>query len=159
MDKDFENSQVQFKYLVSLALKKEVSWTMLKGFLHELTSTFEKSKKLNAVLLDELQLLHSKTSEKQTQEIHETVSEEQEITNKVNAQGKDIVENASEDDDDVTVLFTKKETIEEEPSFVEDDTTKVNFQSFYDFVPEDTQLVETLHHEVSHQLDQLTRFL
>ena len=154
LEKDFQNSQVQFKYLVSLALKKEVSWTMLKGFLYELTSTFEKSKKLNTVLLEELQLLHCKASEKQTQEIHQTLIEEQEITNKVNAQGKEIVENAPEDDDEVMVLFTKQETIEEEPSFVEDDTTKVNFQSFYDFVTKDTPLVETLHYEES-QLDQL----
>ena len=87
LHKDLENSQVQFKYLVSLALKKEVSWTMMKGFLHELTSTFEKSKKLNAVLLEELELIHLKTSEK---DINPTVLDDQEITNKVNAPGKDI---------------------------------------------------------------------
>ena len=87
VDKEFENSKVHFKYLVNLALKKEVSWTILKGFLHELTSSFEKSKTLNSVLLEELELLHLKTSEK---EINPTVLDDQEITNKVNAPGKDI---------------------------------------------------------------------
>ena len=76
---------------MKLALCQKVSWPSLKIFLHDLTSTFESSKELNHVLLEELQSLHSKTivdqtkvnsSEKGTQASQdvETVSENDVVT-------------------------------------------------------------------------------
>ena len=56
IQQDFE---VDFKHLLKLAMTQKVSWTKLKGFLDDLTSTFEASKKLNHVLLEEIQILHS----------------------------------------------------------------------------------------------------
>ena len=76
-----ENSEEGFKYLLTLALNQKVSWTMLKGFLHELVSSLEASKKLNAVLLDELQSLHSKTIENQFEPMIGIADKEQEILN------------------------------------------------------------------------------
>ena len=60
------NPYVDLRTLVKLALSQKVSWPSLKIFLNDLTSTFESSKELNDVLLEELQLLHSKTILDQT---------------------------------------------------------------------------------------------
>ena len=85
------NPNVDLRTLVKFALSQKVTWPSLKMFLHDLTSTFESSKELNSVLLEELQLLHSKTildqtkvnsSEKgiQTSQDVETVSENDVVT-------------------------------------------------------------------------------
>ena len=58
-DSSIEDFEVDFKHLLKLAMTQKVSWTKLKGFLDDLTSTFEASKKLNHVLLEEIQILHS----------------------------------------------------------------------------------------------------
>ena len=57
---DQGRTEVDFKYLVNLALDQKVSWIHLKGFLHGLTTTCETAKQLNDILLDELQSLHLK---------------------------------------------------------------------------------------------------
>ena len=123
LDKNVKNSE-EFSYLVNLALDQKVSWTMLKGFLNELVSSLEASKKLNAVLLDELQSLHSKTFENQFEANHESSVEEQETFNdtedqEVDAEVQDTVENGS--DDDIMVLFTKQETINDEDDLQPED--------------------------------------
>ena len=120
LGKNVKNSE-EFSYLVNLALDQKVSWTMLKGFLNELVSSLEASKKLNAVLLDELQSLHSKTFENQFEANHESSVEEQETFNdtedqEVDAEVQDTVENGS--DDDIMVLFTKQETISDGSNYV-----------------------------------------
>ena len=60
-DSSIEDFEVDFKHLLKLAMTQKVSWTKLKGFLDDLTSTFEASKKLNDVLLEEIQILHLRT--------------------------------------------------------------------------------------------------
>ena len=52
---------IEFEFLVNLALDQKVSWAKLKLFLDDMTPTYEKSKKLNNVLLNSLESLHSKT--------------------------------------------------------------------------------------------------
>ena len=74
----FENSEAHYRYLVKLALNQKVSWIALKTFLKELISSFESSKQLNEVLLEELQLLHSHQSESRTIE-KETEEQEHEL--------------------------------------------------------------------------------
>ena len=73
------------------------------SFLNDLTSSYEASKKLNAVLLEELQTLHLKTIDTQIQ-----------ITN---------IENEEEEQErfgnDVTILSPKQEPFDEELSFIE----------------------------------------
>ena len=68
LDKNVESSEVEFEFLVNLALKEKVSWPKLKSFLDDMTSTYEKSKKLNDVLLNSLEQLHSKTIQTFTQQ-------------------------------------------------------------------------------------------
>ena len=85
---------------------------MLKGFLFELTSTLEAPKKLNAILLDELQLLHSKMIENQSQAIHDKTIAGQETANE--SENREIVENDTEDD--VILIFSKQETFNAEIS-------------------------------------------
>ena len=102
--KNVENPGIEFfKYLVKLTLNQKVSWTSLVTFLNDLTSTYEASKKLNAVLLEELQTLHLKTIDTQIQ-----------ITN---------IENEEEEQErfgnDVTILSPKQEPFDEELSFIE----------------------------------------
>ena len=77
----FENSKVHFRYLVKMALKQKVSWISLKTFLKELISSFESSKQLNEVLLEELQSLHSKTIENLSETMQSTAAKEQEPFN------------------------------------------------------------------------------
>ena len=64
-----------------MALNQKVSWTLLKTFLKELISSFESSKQLNEVLLEELQLLHSNQTESKTIE-KETEEQENELFSK-----------------------------------------------------------------------------
>ena len=71
-------SQVDFKYLVNLALDQKVSWILLKGFLDGLTNNFETAKQLNSILFDELQSLHLKHAEKNASEEEETLGNVQE---------------------------------------------------------------------------------
>ena len=94
---------VDLRTLVKLALSQKVSWSSLKIFLHDLTSTFESSQELNVVLLEELQLLHSKTILDQT---------------KVNISEKGIqtsqdVDTGTENDVVMIRLFPKQENFEE----------------------------------------------
>ena len=79
----------------------------MKIFFHDLTSTFESSKELNDVLLDELQLLHSKTILDQT---------------KANNSGKGIQisqddSNCSENDVVMIRLVPEQETITDKVEF------------------------------------------
>ena len=69
LDKNVESSEVEFEFLVNLALKEKVSWPKLKSFLDDMTSNYEKSKKLNNVLLTSLESLHSKTKKNYTPEM------------------------------------------------------------------------------------------
>ena len=119
--KDVKSSEVDFESLVRLALTEKVSWNKLRLFLDDLTSTFETSKKLNDVLLDELQALHGNKIDNQTQKSNEREPEEQKID-----------ENDSEGD--VTILFTKQETIDEEVIFIEDNTLEERSEGLDDFV-------------------------
>ena len=98
------SSNVDLGSIVKLALNQKLSWSTLKLFLHELTSTLEASKQLNVILLEELQILHSKTIVDQTQDTPDTILESKE---------QDNAENGS-DDEEIMVLFTKQETIEDE---------------------------------------------
>ena len=120
-EKEDKSSEVDFKSLVRLALDQKVSWTKLKSFLDDLASTFETAKKLNEVLLDEIQALHAKTINDPTQETDKTEPEEQEID-----------ENGSEDD--VMVLFTKQETIDDKLNFIADNEVEKSSEDFHDFV-------------------------
>ena len=58
------DENVDFKSIINLALSNKIPWIPLRTLLHELTPTFEASRQLNDVLLEELQLLHSKQTEK-----------------------------------------------------------------------------------------------
>ena len=108
------SSNVELGSLVKLALDQKVSWSTLKPFLHELTSTLEASKQLNVILLEELQVLHSKTIVDQTQDAPETILE---------AKEQDTVVNGS-DDEEIMVLFTKQETVDDELKPIENCQTE-----------------------------------
>ena len=119
-DKNDNGSAVDFRSLVRFALDQKVSWTKLKSFLDDLASTFETSKNLNDVLLDELQALHSKMMNYQTQEkANETESEEQETH-----------------ENEVMVLSTNQKITDNNLRFVESNTIEENSQGFDDFVDE-----------------------
>ena len=68
MEKLVENPEFGCKYLVKMALNQKVSWTTLKVFLTDITKSFETSRQLNNVLLEELEVLHSKVIESQSHE-------------------------------------------------------------------------------------------
>ena len=110
---DIAISNVDLRSLVKLALSQKVSWSGLRISLQELTSTFEISKELNVVLLEELQILHSKTRETQIQDrTHDSKKH-------------DIDEISCHDE--VTVLFSNQETFDKEVSFFEDNKKVQDF--------------------------------
>ena len=78
ISESINGSNVDLKSLVNLALDQKVSWSNLKPFLHDLTSTLETSKQLNVISLEELQILHSKTILDQTQDTLDTIFEAKE---------------------------------------------------------------------------------
>ena len=126
-DKNDNGSAVDFRSLVRFALDQKVSWTKLKSFLDDLASTFETSKKLNDVLLDELQALHSKMMNYQTQEkAKETESEEQETH-----------------ENEVMVLSTNQKIIDNDFKFVEGNTIVENSEGFDDYVDESLPIDST----------------
>ena len=98
LEKFVQNSELQFKYLINLALNQKVTWSNLKSFLNDLTPTHQTSKKINDILLEELQNLHSKIIDNQARKNGET-----------EADFEDFVKSGS--DDDIMVLFTKQKTI------------------------------------------------
>ena len=54
-----KSENVDFSYFIKLALQSEISWNELEDILDNLTSTFEKSKQLNKVFLNELKSLQT----------------------------------------------------------------------------------------------------
>ena len=47
-----------------MTLKSEISWETLASFLNDLSSTLEKSKQINGILLEELRSLNSQLHDK-----------------------------------------------------------------------------------------------
>ena len=132
LNENINCSNFDLSSLVKLALDQKVSWSTLKPFLHELTSTLEASKQLNVILLEELQVLHSKTIVDQTQD---TILE---------AKEQDTVVNGS-DDEEIMVLFTKQETIDDELKPIE------NFQT-------DDDSYASNHHETEDNDDEVLQY-
>ena len=113
-DKAIQDVEVDFKYLLKLGMTKKVSWNKLKGFLDDLASTFETSKKLNDILLEEIQTLHSRT----------VVGKTQEITNETQArenQEETISDETDNDDDVMAVPFSHQESIDDTNNQIEKD--------------------------------------
>ena len=102
-----ENSELGFKYLLNLALNEKDSWGKLKIFLEDLTLTYETSKKLNKVLLDKLESMQSNENKNKG-----STDERKE---------EEIVENDSEDD--LILMYSKKESFKDDASDVEKDVT------------------------------------
>ena len=60
LDVPIDKSNVDFKYFIALALRKELYWKTLKGIFDGVTTDFAKSKELNEILINELETLQSK---------------------------------------------------------------------------------------------------
>ena len=55
-----EDGQVDLKYFINFALQGMISWTVLDIFLDDLTPDLSKSKRLNKILLEQLQVLQDR---------------------------------------------------------------------------------------------------
>ena len=67
VEEELQNSSAsKIKLLVNMALKGEISWINLTSLMDDLTPTLKKSKKVNKILLKELETLQSKLKEKQS---------------------------------------------------------------------------------------------
>ena len=60
LDIPIDRSKVDFRYFITLALRKELYWKTLKCILEDLTKDFTKSKQLNGILLEEIEKLQEK---------------------------------------------------------------------------------------------------
>ena len=63
-----ENMELDFKNLIKCALNQKISWPVLKIVLDSATTTLKESKKLNVILLDQLESMHSKPTTEKKQE-------------------------------------------------------------------------------------------
>ena len=105
MNIDTENVELNFKNLIKYALHNKISWPALKIFLDSATLTLKESKKLNNILLDELESMQSK-----------------QITNKILDETDSMIENGSLEKDVVALspqnceedIVAKTEEIESE---------------------------------------------
>ena len=57
-----EDGQVDLRYFINFALKGMISWTVLDIFLDDLTPDLSKSKNLNKILLQQLQVLQDRVN-------------------------------------------------------------------------------------------------
>ena len=76
--KDSKGSRETVTHLVSLAIKKEISWTILSPLINEMASTLEKSKEIIKILLIELENSSTLT---QSYEPEDDVSISEELDN------------------------------------------------------------------------------
>ena len=79
--KGTQDTDVQdFKYLIGMALQNKFSWKALGSLLDEMTSTLKKSKQVNKILLEQLQLLQWKIQNREI-EAGEVIQEEEKTEN------------------------------------------------------------------------------
>ena len=89
MNTDTENVELDFKHLIKCALNRKISWPALKTVLDSATSTLKESKKLNIILLVELESLQSKQIRNKNQdETHSTI--EHELLERTSAKSKKV---------------------------------------------------------------------
>ena len=117
-DSRIDDFEVDFKHLLKIAMTQKVSWTKLKGFLDDLTSTFEASKKLNHVLLEEIQILHSQV-----------------IANEALAMANG--EETVSDDDDSMALFATQDRIDDKLNSITNNEIVKDSLGTYNFVSAD----------------------
>ena len=80
--KSSQTTDVQdFKYLIGMALQNKFSWKALGSLLEEMTSTLKKSKQVNKILLEQLQLLQWKIQNNET-EAGEVITEDEKSSTK-----------------------------------------------------------------------------
>ena len=83
-----EKPEIDFKYFISLAFSKKMSWDALGYLLEDLTKTLIQSKELNKILLNELKLLiESRLPDYFENEIQETNNDVSEIIEDHNEEG------------------------------------------------------------------------
>ena len=87
---------VDFKSVINLALSNKNPWIPLRTLLHQLTPTFEASRQLNGVLLDELQLIHSKEKEIVELSIENEVNQLDDFEIDQNSENDNAIHNKSE---------------------------------------------------------------
>ena len=99
MNIDTKNVELDFKNLIKCALNCKISWPVLKIVLENATSTLKESKKLNSVLLEELESLQSKQNKNEKQDERRPMIEPESLV--AMALTPDIVQNC-ENDEDIT---------------------------------------------------------
>ena len=79
VETDKSTTASKVKFLISMALNGDVSWRNLTLLMDDLTPTLEKSKKVNEILLKELETLHSKFNDRQLIHTEEKVQTEPQL--------------------------------------------------------------------------------
>ena len=100
--------QLDFKNMIKCALDHEISWPALKVVLDSATTTFEKSKKLNNILLEELEVMQSKQI--QRYETHSML--EHELSEKDEELSVCTIDQSIENDDSI---YNQTAEVEESP--------------------------------------------
>ena len=71
-----DRPEVDFKYFISLAVKKKLSWDSVLNILDEMSPTLFLSKQLNCILLQELKESQSKQCQNPSVHVHKNEQED-----------------------------------------------------------------------------------
>ena len=111
-----ENIKVDFRYFITSALQKKITWEALDHFLNDLTPTLATSKQVIKVLLKELQKLQSELQDFR----NEGIKEEIQILDKVSSTHGLLPENIEPEIDIIEHLegdqdqFVQDESVQEQ---------------------------------------------
>ena len=97
MDIDTENVELDFKHLINCALNHKISWSVLKIVLDNAASTLKESKKLNNILLDELESMQSKQIKNKKLDETDSMIEHEPLEKDVVGLSLHVIQNCKED--------------------------------------------------------------
>ena len=94
---DAENVELDFKHLIKCALNHEISWPALRVVLESATTTLKKSKKLNNILLEELESIQFEQTRNKTKDETHAMSEHEPLEKDVDFSIHNTAQNCEND--------------------------------------------------------------
>ena len=107
MDIDTENVELDFKHLIKCAMNHKISWSVLKIVLDNAASTLKESKKLNNILLDELESMQSKQIKNKKLDETDSMIEHEPLEKDVVGLSLHVIQNCKENIS-ITILLVHK---------------------------------------------------
>ena len=131
-------SEINFKYFIFLAFKKEISWDNLAIILDGLTTTLQRSKELNKILLEELKLSEEREETKSRQSNEKIFNESDENKLEPERHNTNLFEQENNDEAEIDEIeneeiFAKLQTFpknHKDDSFENDASSRDNLEEY-----------------------------